>query len=86
MQTNQKREPAFTDTDLMPFGKYKDEPLQDVPAKYLVWLWNELRADGYCKQRELRPTDPPWVAAKQKLANYIWNSQDALAQETGETL
>jgi len=25
------------DTDLMPFGKYKGIPMQDVPAGYLIW-------------------------------------------------
>lgn len=28
------------DLDLMPFGKYKGTPMQDVPAGYLNWLWN----------------------------------------------
>ena len=27
------------DTDPMPFGKYKDTPMQDVPASYLHFLW-----------------------------------------------
>ena len=31
----------MTDTDLMPFGKYKGTPMEDVPASYLLWLWNE---------------------------------------------
>ena len=26
------------DTDLMPFGKYKGEQMEDVPADYLLWL------------------------------------------------
>ena len=34
------------DTDLMPFGKHKGEPMQDVPASYLHWLWqNGLKDD-----------------------------------------
>lgn len=32
--------PELTDTDPMPFGKYKGTPMQDVPAFYLHWLWN----------------------------------------------
>jgi len=31
----------MTDTDLMPFGKYKDKAMANVPAKYLLWLWDE---------------------------------------------
>lgn len=29
----------LTDTDPMPFGKHKGEPMQDVPASYLHYLW-----------------------------------------------
>jgi uncharacterized protein (DUF3820 family) len=25
----------------MPFGKYAGKPMIDVPAKYLLWLFNE---------------------------------------------
>ena len=29
----------LTDTDPMPFGKHKGEAMQDVPARYLHYLW-----------------------------------------------
>ncbi len=58
--------PAYVDTDLMPFGKYKDKCLRDVPESYLCWLWH----NGV---REKRGTD--------MLANYIWNSRNAINQE-----
>lgn len=33
----------------MPFGKHKGEPMQDVPAPYLHWLWtNGKREDVRC--------------------------------------
>jgi len=32
---------ALTDTDLMPFGKHKGAKMEDVPASYLLWLWNQ---------------------------------------------
>lgn len=35
----------LTDTDPMPFGKYKGTPLQDVPASYFHWLWQEIQHD-----------------------------------------
>lgn len=35
----------LSDTDAMPFGKYKGEPMQDVPASYLHWLWQEIQND-----------------------------------------
>jgi uncharacterized protein (DUF3820 family) len=42
---------TVTDDSVMPFGKYKGDPLRVLPESYLVWLWNEtdlrdaLRAD-----------------------------------------
>lgn len=33
------------DLDPMPFGKHKGEPMQDVPARYLHWLWGEKKDD-----------------------------------------
>lgn len=29
------------DTSLMPFGKYRGQPMQDVPAEYFHWLFIE---------------------------------------------
>lgn len=37
----EKKAPALTDTDPMPFGKFKGTPMQDVPASYLSWLKEE---------------------------------------------
>lgn len=31
----------LTDESKMPFGKYKDKRMIDVPAPYLLWLFNE---------------------------------------------
>jgi len=43
---NEQNMKTLTDTDPMPFGKYKGEPMQDVPASYLHYLWqNGLAAD-----------------------------------------
>lgn len=32
--------PAFTDHTPMPFGKYKGKAMINVPAVYLLWLFN----------------------------------------------
>lgn len=32
---------TLVDTDLMPFGKYKGKRMQDVPAHYLHYLWQD---------------------------------------------
>jgi len=29
-----------TDNSLMPFGKFKGRPMANVPAPYLLWLYN----------------------------------------------
>ena len=53
------------DTDEMPFGKYKGEQMQDVPASYLHWLWtNGKDKDTRCL-----------------VADYIRRNKDVLAQE-----
>ena len=31
----------LTDLSPMPFGKYTGRPMQDVPARYLHWLWTQ---------------------------------------------
>jgi hypothetical protein len=35
----QQQAKVFDDNSLMPWGKYKGVPLKDVPANYLLWLW-----------------------------------------------
>jgi uncharacterized protein (DUF3820 family) len=36
-----KREPSYTDTNKMPFGKHRGELLSEVPASYFHWLWGQ---------------------------------------------
>jgi uncharacterized protein (DUF3820 family) len=38
---NEDKKPAYKDTDLMNFGKFKNVALQDVPASYLHWWYTE---------------------------------------------
>ena len=58
---------SFTDLDIMPFGKHKGKPMQDVPASYLAWLkeqgCNDARVRGYI--------DENWSAIIQELPDYI---------------
>lgn len=36
----------LNDQSPMPFGKFKGKPMQDVPASYLHWLWqNGLKSE-----------------------------------------
>lgn len=58
------------DTDPMPFGKHKGEPMQDVPAHYLHWLWtNGKQADKQCP-----------------VADYIRRNLNALKQENPDAI
>jgi len=47
MTKQDHRTPAFEDTDLMTFGKYKGQPLSDIPATYLRWLKDTLDKEGF---------------------------------------
>jgi hypothetical protein len=75
MLRQNKFEPCFQDTDLMPFGKFKGEPLQDIPASYLKWLYDEMKPE--CGTNALGNINPN----KQKIFNYIHNSMDAIRLE-----
>jgi hypothetical protein len=38
------------DFPIMPFGKHKDKPINEIPKGYLVWLKNNVRLFGEVKQ------------------------------------
>ena len=38
------------DTDKMPFGKYKDQPMVNVPGSYLIWLYDNGKCYGDLKK------------------------------------
>jgi uncharacterized protein (DUF3820 family) len=59
----------LTDTCPMPFGRYKDEPMQDVPASWLHWFWSECR--------EYLGTD----TKQGQVLDYIQSNLSALKQE-----
>ena len=39
----------LTDTSPMPFGKFKGDKMENVPAKYLLWLYNNNKCFGQVK-------------------------------------
>jgi uncharacterized protein (DUF3820 family) len=59
------------DLSLMPFGKYKGTPMQDVPASYLHWLWN----NGMKDKQEI-----------DSVANYIKRSLSGLKIENKDLI
>lgn len=60
------------DDSPMPFGKYKGQPMQNVPASYLHWLWHDAN-----KKHEVG-TDP--------VADYIKDSLSALKEEAPDLI
>jgi hypothetical protein len=67
----------YTDQSLMHFGKFKGEPMEKVPARYLLWLWNE----GMVDEVNIHPETP-----RQCLALYIAENLTALQMEDKDTL
>lgn len=41
---------ALTDHSVMPFGKYKGKAMVQVPADYLIWLYDYNKCSGAVKQ------------------------------------
>ena len=58
------------DTDLMPFGKYKGDEMQDVPANYLLWLKDD------CNGKTISDGSDT-----QKVLNYIEDNLNVLETE-----
>ena len=40
---------AYTDSSIMPFGAHKGKRLIDVPAQYLLWLYENNKCVGHLK-------------------------------------
>lgn len=55
----------MNDQSEMPFGKYKGKKMEDVPASYLLWLWD----------------NGVWAETNKPLHNYIRGSFTALETE-----
>lgn len=60
----------MNDESKMPFGKYKDTKLIEVPASYLLWLYEQ---DDF----KIAVTGP-----KGDLRRYIEENMDVLKKET----
>ena len=83
MMTEDKKFSAFTDLDLMFFGRFKGTVLQDVSANYLMWWYNEANGRQYVG-KQVDATTSLYLKDLIKLANYIHNSMDVLKMEIGE--
>lgn len=61
---------VLEDWDVMPFGKHKNRPMQDVPASYFHWLWTQGKKDD----------------KECPVADYIRRNISALKQETPDAI
>jgi hypothetical protein len=59
----------LTDESPMPFGKHEGTPMANVPANYLMWMFNSWG------------TMKPWGAEANAVRNYIIENLDALKLE-----
>jgi uncharacterized protein (DUF3820 family) len=41
---------ALSDISKMPFGKFRGQKLEDVPASYLIWLYDNNKCNGELKE------------------------------------
>lgn len=41
---------ALTDNSPMPFGKYKNQKMANVPASYFLWLYDNDKCSSYVKE------------------------------------
>ena len=44
---------ALTDKDLMPFGKYRGTEMANVPAYYLIYIYNKYDLDKTLQTRKV---------------------------------
>jgi hypothetical protein len=58
----------LNDNSPMPFGKYKGQEMQKVPASYLLWLYSEW-------------TDSRFEKANKDVKEYIEDNFDVLREE-----
>jgi uncharacterized protein (DUF3820 family) len=63
---------TLTDESPMPFGKYKGTEMVNVPASYLIWLYDQ------------RPGMKPWGEEAEAVRNYTIENYDALKKELEE--
>jgi hypothetical protein len=80
MTTQDKRYPAYGDLNKMPFGKYKGELFQDIPASYLRWLYDEMKEQwkSFVWNEKYLGTA---TEERCRVFNYIHNSLDAINME-----
>ena len=41
---------TFEDNNIMSFGKYKGQPLGDIPDSYIIWMWENTDIEDSVKE------------------------------------
>lgn len=87
METGGKMADKLTDQSPMPFGKYGPHgaglKMQQVPARYLLWLWNYGLAPGGSSPQDSRPE---LEEDRSAVREYIRENMSALQQEDPDTI
>lgn len=81
MLIQDKRTPALTDLDPMPFGRHKGVLMQDVPEEYMAYMRDKI---GKVVQPDSELAFKALTEHKRHMLlfmNYIHNSWDAISQE-----
>ncbi|WP_071146711.1 putative quorum-sensing-regulated virulence factor [Bacteroides ihuae] len=60
----------LTDESLMPFGKYKGKKMANVPASYLMWLYDEWTLPN-----------PRFGSINREVKEYIEDNLDVIQEE-----
>lgn len=76
MKNYELKQPVADGTNIMHFGKYKGQRIGDIPAQYLIWLWN---GAGMSKKTKLGGEDG-------KLARYILKESNNLMKECPDVI
>lgn len=61
------------DTDPMPFGAHSGKPMQDVPAAYLHWCWNNVKPTNDKAKQVLEYIKTNLEALKKEHKDGIWS-------------
>ncbi len=54
------------DNSIMPYGKYQGQKMANVPASYLIWLYNENKCAGEVRQYVYKNLEDLKMEAKVK--------------------
>jgi len=78
--------PAMEDIATIWFGKHNGESLQDVPASYLAWLYNDSEPPLREYVGKEVKSGQFTLNKKVMLANYIYNARNGINHELGSNV